>query len=123
MRRTPPLAFIWKGASCTLENGSSPRSSCSSVSSPPTCTNGRAIGKHEVAERLLELLHRDLEAADGLRAHAADVRAERHRRGPDVAALVEGLARAGGARVGEHVLVRLRADARRALHLGEALVL
>src|SRR3989441_6497068 len=83
----------------------------------------RAIGKHEVAERLLELLHRDLEAAHGLRAHAADVRAERHRRGPDVAALVEGLARAGGARVGEHVLVRLRADARRALHLGEALVL
>src|SRR5207244_1293349 len=95
---------------------------------PPAVDGGselaqRAFGKHEVAERLLELLHRDLEAADGLRAHAADVRAERHRRGPDVAALVEGLARAGGARVGEHVLVRLRADARRALHLGEALVL
>src|SRR2546430_1573305 len=44
MSSTPPLAFIWNGASCTLELASNVRSRASSVSSQPTSTTGRPVG-------------------------------------------------------------------------------
>jgi hypothetical protein len=89
----------------------------------PLLIAGRLLGKHEVLERLADLIEGDRQAPDGLRTNAIDVRRERDRGSADVAVLGERLARALLAFCGDDVDVRRGRGARAALDLDEVLSL
>src|SRR6185436_3882469 len=81
----------------------------------------RELRQHEMRERFLESIPRHLHRADGLRAHACDVRREGDRRRANVAVSRYRFLRADGALLRDHVDVRRGGDAGAALHFNEVL--